>query len=60
MSEVARPLSEKASLADKVGLQARLAGIVPLAVTELPPRWDADLDADRGYVRLINLTAPLR
>ena len=59
ISEGDRLLSAQTSLADKVELHAGPDTTGPLAAIELPPGPDIDLDAGRGHLKLVNLTAPL-
>lgn len=59
ISEGDRLLSAKTTLAEKVELHAGPATTDALAAVEIPAGPDIDLDAGRGSLRLVNLTAPL-
>ncbi len=60
ISEGDRLLSAQTSLAEKVELHAGPVAATPLDAIALPPGPDIDLDADRGYLHLVNLRAPLQ
>lgn len=60
IAEGDRLLSAQTSLAERVELHAGPSTAAPLAAIDLPPGPDIDLDAGRGYLQLVNLTAPLQ
>jgi copper(I)-binding protein len=60
ISEGDRLLSAQTSFAEKVELHAGPATTAPLSAIDLPPGPDIDLDAGIGYLRLVNLSAPLQ
>jgi copper(I)-binding protein len=60
ISEGDQLLSAHTSLAERVELHAGRVTAAPLAAITLPPGPDINLDVGRGYLHLVNLTAPLQ